>query len=280
VISGCRTPAVLEAAHISRYLGEKDNHPTNGLLLRADLHTLFENHPPVLTASPADPKLSQKKHAPNVVTRDGILHMIYRRPGGTIMHVRGKNPFEWDGLGTEIFTERDARDTTVVQDGDRYIMYYCQSREVDGVMRSCILARTSPDLETWSDAVPVFVDTKRVANHSLFENPYVVRRPEGWYLFASNRRDWRPADSPRSPPPVTVLTVSFSTDPLFFGRGVRTWFHEISTQHDGAINPHAPEFVEADGRLWMVCVDRVKKPGQPGLTGRLEIAPLRWDPAP
>lgn len=42
VITGCRTPAVLEAAHISRYLGEKDNHPTNGLLLRADVHTLFD----------------------------------------------------------------------------------------------------------------------------------------------------------------------------------------------------------------------------------------------
>lgn len=41
-MTGCRTPAVLEAAHISRYLGDKDHHPTNGLLLRADVHTLFD----------------------------------------------------------------------------------------------------------------------------------------------------------------------------------------------------------------------------------------------
>ncbi|MCG7354741.1 HNH endonuclease [Roseomonas mucosa] len=33
---------MLEAAHILPYRGEATNHPTNGLLLRADLHTLFD----------------------------------------------------------------------------------------------------------------------------------------------------------------------------------------------------------------------------------------------
>jgi hypothetical protein len=33
---------VLEAAHIKPYQGEGDNHPANGLLLRADIHTLFD----------------------------------------------------------------------------------------------------------------------------------------------------------------------------------------------------------------------------------------------
>jgi putative restriction endonuclease len=32
----------LEAAHISPYRGSQSNHPQNGLLLRADLHTLFD----------------------------------------------------------------------------------------------------------------------------------------------------------------------------------------------------------------------------------------------
>lgn len=41
-LSGCTTGAVLEAAHISPYRGEHTNHVTNGLLLRADLHTLFD----------------------------------------------------------------------------------------------------------------------------------------------------------------------------------------------------------------------------------------------
>lgn len=41
-ISGCDFVEVLEAAHISPYRGEHSHHPQNGLLLRADLHTLFD----------------------------------------------------------------------------------------------------------------------------------------------------------------------------------------------------------------------------------------------
>jgi putative restriction endonuclease len=42
MITGCEIIDILEAAHISPYRGEEDNHPENGLLLRADLHTLFD----------------------------------------------------------------------------------------------------------------------------------------------------------------------------------------------------------------------------------------------
>ncbi|MBE9198664.1 MULTISPECIES: HNH endonuclease [unclassified Nodularia (in: cyanobacteria)] len=42
VITGCNAEQVLEAAHIIPYLGSDTNHPTNGLLLRADIHTLFD----------------------------------------------------------------------------------------------------------------------------------------------------------------------------------------------------------------------------------------------
>lgn len=41
-VSGCAVDAVLEAAHIIPYLGPKTDHPTNGLILRADIHTLFD----------------------------------------------------------------------------------------------------------------------------------------------------------------------------------------------------------------------------------------------
>ncbi|WP_405110931.1 HNH endonuclease [Phaeobacter sp. BS52] len=43
-ISQTRVEPVLEAAHITPYLGEYTNHITNGLLLRNDLHTLFDLH--------------------------------------------------------------------------------------------------------------------------------------------------------------------------------------------------------------------------------------------
>ncbi|MBS0210877.1 MAG: HNH endonuclease [Planctomycetes bacterium] len=42
VVTGCSLLDVLEAAHISPYRGVEDNHPRNGLLLRADIHTLFD----------------------------------------------------------------------------------------------------------------------------------------------------------------------------------------------------------------------------------------------
>lgn len=41
-ITDCDIEPVLEAAHIIPYKGEKTNHPANGLLLRTDVHTLFD----------------------------------------------------------------------------------------------------------------------------------------------------------------------------------------------------------------------------------------------
>jgi len=41
-ISGSPIEVVLEAAHITPYRGPETNHPSNGILLRADLHTLFD----------------------------------------------------------------------------------------------------------------------------------------------------------------------------------------------------------------------------------------------
>lgn len=41
-VTGCAVKDVLEAAHISPYRGPLTNHVSNGLLLRADVHTLFD----------------------------------------------------------------------------------------------------------------------------------------------------------------------------------------------------------------------------------------------
>lgn len=41
-ITGCDALPALEAAHIAPYKGEQWNHPANGILLRADIHTLFD----------------------------------------------------------------------------------------------------------------------------------------------------------------------------------------------------------------------------------------------
>lgn len=41
-ITGCTQVQVLQAAHISPWNGVKSNHVSNGLPLRADIHTLFD----------------------------------------------------------------------------------------------------------------------------------------------------------------------------------------------------------------------------------------------
>lgn len=41
-LTGCDFEGALEAAHITPYMGVHTNHITNGLLLRADIHTLFD----------------------------------------------------------------------------------------------------------------------------------------------------------------------------------------------------------------------------------------------
>lgn len=42
MVTGCTLVDLLEAAHISPYRGDGDHHAENGLLLRADIHTLFD----------------------------------------------------------------------------------------------------------------------------------------------------------------------------------------------------------------------------------------------
>jgi hypothetical protein len=59
----------LEAAHIIPFRGEHSNSTKNGLLLRGDLHTLFDDG--MLTVSPA-PGYTIEVHA-------SILHTVYRR---------------------------------------------------------------------------------------------------------------------------------------------------------------------------------------------------------
>jgi putative restriction endonuclease len=41
-VTGCDCPDALEAAHIIPYRGENTNHIQNGILLRSDIHTLFD----------------------------------------------------------------------------------------------------------------------------------------------------------------------------------------------------------------------------------------------
>jgi hypothetical protein len=70
-LSGCNCQDALEAAHIRRYGGLETNHIQNGLLLRCDLHTLFD-----LGRIGIDPKSS------TVVIADTLLNTVYAKLKG------------------------------------------------------------------------------------------------------------------------------------------------------------------------------------------------------
>ena len=59
-VTGCDVEEVLEACHIISYKGPKTNHPTNGLLLRADLHTLFDLGLVAIDAEPGKLLIAEK----------------------------------------------------------------------------------------------------------------------------------------------------------------------------------------------------------------------------
>jgi hypothetical protein len=72
VVTGCDALDALEAAHIVPYNGEHTNHVQNGLLLRADLHSLFD-----LGLLAIDPKTM------TVVLSQQLVESDYRNLAGT-----------------------------------------------------------------------------------------------------------------------------------------------------------------------------------------------------
>lgn len=81
-ISSCKTAEVLEAAHIVPYLGKATNRLHNGVLLRADLHLLFDRGLLSLDASSFKVKLNESIRASDY---DRFHDTAFRLP-------RGANP--------------------------------------------------------------------------------------------------------------------------------------------------------------------------------------------
>lgn len=72
VISGCSLMPALQAAHIAPWNGTRSNHVSNGLLLRADIHTLFD-----LGFIKVDPETR------TVIIAESIAHTEYAKYSGT-----------------------------------------------------------------------------------------------------------------------------------------------------------------------------------------------------
>ncbi len=231
-----------------------------------NLRRRFANRAPLFEGLPAwigtrrSGNLSPRKHAPFVVYHENEYHMFYRRPNGTNLHVRTRDPLHWPNQVELAFEEQDARDSCIIRVDEVFYHYSCQALEIDGLWRSCVAVRTSRDLREWGAAEPAHVDTSHVTEHSRMESPFVVHRPEGYYLFVRNRRFDYPS----------LTTVYFSPTPQRFPSGDRAWFAELE-------NVHAPEIVEEAGRYFIARVSGPRHanrqaPEQGG--GWIEVAEL------
>jgi sucrose-6-phosphate hydrolase SacC (GH32 family) len=147
--------------------------------------------------------------APFVVERDGVYHMFYGN-GTAVCQATSSDGIDFkrrfnDAGVTAIYSDGSAtRDPMVLRDGDRWIAYTSAAREG----RNGIYARTSNDLETWSE--PTLVSEGGRAGHGpeSAECPFVIYRPEVglYYLF----RNQLYGENARN-------TVYASPDPMNFG---------------------------------------------------------------
>ena len=224
----------------------------------------YEIHPPLLTEVPATGSggnTAPQKHAPFVVEKAGVYHLFYRRPPGTILRVKSADPSKWTGLGEVVFERNDARDICIVEIEGIYHIYYCQLELYAGENRSCIVLRRSRDLEDWGEPEVVYVDMMQTAVHSYLESPYVVQRPQGFYLFIRHRLLEEKC----------TTVVLFSERPDRFPTGERPWFHELDFVH-------APEIVKHEGSHYIARVSGVKHASRcaPVEGGWVEIARLEF----
>ncbi len=219
---------------------------------------LFEGLPTWI-GEPRSSNMSLRKHAPFVIYHEDEYHMFYRRPNGTNLHVRTRDPLRWPNRVELAFEEQDARDSCIIWVDEVFYHYSCQAMEIDGIWRSCVAVRTSHDLRQWSDAEPAHIDTSHVTDHSRMESPFVVKRPEGYYLFVRNRMFDYPS----------LTTIYFSQTPRRFPSGNKAWFAELK-------DIHAPEIVEEAGRYFIARVSGPRHANRqaPEQGGWIDVAEL------
>jgi len=228
-----------------------------------ELYGPYEIHPPLLADLDRGPTRNDapQKHAPFVFVREGISHMFFRRPPGTNLLLKSRDPFHWPTEPEVLFEENDARDACIQEFDGVYHWYYCQWREVDGKDRSCIMLRRSMNFKDWDDAAVVHVDTSREVRNSHLQSPFVIRAAHRYWLFIRNR----------SMDEACVTTVFQADSPDGFASGVTAWDSELE-------GVHAAELIEADGRWHIARVSGspASYSGAPEKMGWIEIAPLSF----
>jgi beta-fructofuranosidase len=149
------------------------------------------------------------------------------------------------------------RDPFVLRDGARWLLY---SVGVDADLHGQIVASTSTDLVTWSDATAVIADPVPSLVWGNLESPFVARYGGAFYLFLTRT----PYDGHTD----YVRTVVFrSHDPTRF-----EW------RPVAELRAHAAEIVVQDGQYFITSAGWTAEVGE--ANRGLLLAPLRWASQP
>jgi hypothetical protein len=211
-----------------------------------------------MTADPAVGEVAGGLQAPYVFTAGGKYHMFYGTweaicsqtsdDGITftrVLDATGKCPLFSEG------PTANTRDPMLIEsDGAWYAYYTAADTEANGTTGS-VYARVSADLATWSDSVVVSFGGAAGTGGTSTECPFVVHRPNGYYLFRT--QDY--GETPQS-------TVYASEDPLDFGVASDRF-------RLGTLPVAAPEIFDVDGQPYIAALKL-------GLDG-IRIAPLHFD---
>jgi hypothetical protein len=207
----------------------------------------------------ADPTVGETPgglQAPYVTKIGGSFHLFY----GDWQHICHATSSDGKSFtrvlqpgGTSaLFTEgqnTNTRDPMVLSKDGAFYAYYTNSRGAD-------YCRTSSDLITWSASAQVAFGGQAGMGTSSAECPFVVYRPEvaTYFLFRTQQYGQSAQTS-----------VYRSPNPLDFGVNDDEYFVET-------LPVAAPEIVEHNGQTFIAAL-------LPTLNG-IQIAKLRWDPAP
>lgn len=199
----------------------------------------WQDMPKVL--SPADrPGELPALYAPFIVAHNGLFHMVYGPD--PIRLATSSDLTTWRPQGALFSEEPSARDPCVLRHDGAYLMVLCSQQS--------IVARTSPDLRTWSDAS---VELFRMQRPGAPESPFLVERDGTFFLF------WCIYDGTHGPYDHRTFVYA-SDDPLDFHES------ELVAQLDA----HAPELIRDEHGNWFISSVEWPRRG-------VSIAPLAWD---
>lgn len=188
--------------------------------------------------------------APYVIEVEGTYYMFYCAGGEPdrfqIKLATSPDLITWIREPEPLFTDGvEARDPFVIRIGERWVMYYTANSEPSGG-NHVVAYRVSDDLRHWSERMIAFSDPRVGTVAGPTESPFVVARPEGYYLFTGPRNDY------------VSTEVFFSHDPFHF-----------EPTPIAAIESHAPELITDTDGAWYISHAGW---GQ----GGVYLSPLEW----